>query len=369
MEILIDVRSVNDQFPGVGRYVYHLVRELARIKERPPLLLLSNAVSADTRFDRQSLASKPGVRTVYTAARPFSAREQVFLPFELRSLSPALLHFPYLVLPFAAPGPKVLTLHDLIPVRLPRYFSLRQRILYRMSLFLALHTARAVICVSEATRRDLISLFKLDTSKISVIHEGVAESFRPRGEDEIRSVRSAYGLPEEYLLYVGSNKPHKNLPLLMDACARLRGAPPLVLAGVEDARYRQARDRAAALQLKGRIRFEGRIRESDLPALYSGARGFVFPSLYEGFGLPPLEAMACGAPVACSDIPSLRETVGDAALLFDPNDPASIAEAIERLLGDKDTRATLKARGFQRASELNWTLAAQKTLEVYGKSC
>jgi alpha-1,3-rhamnosyl/mannosyltransferase len=175
-------------------------------------------------------------------------------------------------------------------------------------------------------------------------------------------------LSEPYLLYVGSNKPHKNLPALVDAYARLPKAPLLVLAGGEDPRYREARGRVNSFGLAGRVRFLGAIPESDLPALYSGAQAFIFPSDYEGVGFPPLEAMACGVPVACSDIPALRETVGDGALLFNSKDPAAIAAAIQRILTDPDLRTDLRGRGLRRAGELPWHRAAQQTLEIYHRA-
>jgi alpha-1,3-rhamnosyl/mannosyltransferase len=152
---------------------------------------------------------------------------------------------------------------------------------------------------------------------------------------------------------------------LIDAYARIRSAPVLVVAGMEDPRYKQARRRVNSLNLGDRVRFMGPIKEDDLPALYGGALAFVFPSTYEGFGLPPLEAMACGIPVACSDIPSLRETTGGAALLFNPGDSASITDAIERILQDNKLRANLKDRGLRRSAEFSWSTAAQKTEFVY----
>jgi glycosyltransferase involved in cell wall biosynthesis len=365
MRILIDARTINDHFPGIGRYAYHLARALARQRDCDSLLLISNPTSANTRLDVAALASEPNVRIVQTAARPFTAREQLHLPIELRKLSPQVSHFPYPIMPYASPRPVVLTIHDIIPTYLPQYFSFRQRILLRISLLLALRSAAFIICVSEATRSDLQSAFRVDSSRLFVVHEGVAESFRPRTRDEVLRVRTAHGLPEQYLLYVGSNKPHKNLPALIDAYARLRDAPPLILAGTEDPRYWEARHLVELLKLRDRVRFLGAIAEEDLPVLYSGALAFVFPSMYEGFGLPPLEAMACGVPVACSQIPSLRETLGDAALLFDAKDPASIAAALERVIRDEELRTDLQSRGLRRAAELTWDLAAKKTMDIY----
>lgn len=364
MRTVIDIRTVNNHFPGIGRYTYQLVRALAQMEDRDELVLLSTR-NSNERFNISALASNPNIRIVSTAAPPFSLREQLLLPAELRKLNPALTHFPYMVLPYLAPRPVILTIHDTIPLKLPQFFSLRKRVLYRASLWLALRAAAGVICVSEAARVDLTAAFHLDPSRITVIHEGVGDFFYPRSRNELDFVRIIHRLPDQYLLYVGNNKPHRNLPALIEACSRLNMAPPLVIAGFEDPRYKEAQKNVERLGMKDRVRFLGAVEEEQLPALYSGARAFVFPSLREGFGLPPLESMACGVPVACSKIPSLQETIGDAALFFDPQDPDSIAYVIERILNDEPLHADLRTRGLQRAAELSWGAAAQRTLQAY----
>jgi alpha-1,3-rhamnosyl/mannosyltransferase len=268
-------------------------------------------------------------------------------------------------MPYASPGPLVLTIHDIIPILLPQFFTVRQRILYRASLSLALRRADCVICVSESTRTDLHARFHLDPSRLFVVYEGVSEAFRVSGGDARQAARNTFNLPDEYVLYVGSNKPHKNLPILVEAFAQLRPKSVLVLAGPSDSRFNQERMNAERLGLREHVRFLGTVPEKMLPTLYGGAKAFVFPSLYEGFGLPVLEAMACGVPVACSDIPSLRETAANAALYFDPKDGRSVASALERIVGDETLRAYLHSGGIKRAAELSWDAAARKTLEVY----
>ncbi len=366
MRTVIDVRTISDHFPGIGRYAYHLVSALARQKNRGELLLVHNPGLANTRYNLAALASEENVRLVHTSAKPFSLREQVDLPRALRRLKPKRTHFLHWNVPYASPRPFVLTVHDIIPLRLPQYFTPWQRAWYRTSLAFALRAAACVICVSEATHSDLKAAFPGVRARVSVIHEGVGKTFRPCTEEESAYVRAKYALPKNYLLYVGSNKPHKNLPALIDAYARLRAAPSLLLAGAKDPRYPEARHRVEMLGLRGRVRFLGTIPEADLPFLYGNARAFVFPSAYEGFGLPPLEAMACRTPVACSDIQSLREVAGDAALFFDASSTASITAVLESVLEDEELRAGLRIRGLERAARMTWDLAAQKTLEVYG---
>lgn len=365
MRIVIDIRTVSNHFPGIGRYTYQLAQAICRQQNRGELVLLADPGLANTRFDIQALASQPDTKIVTVKAPPFTIKEQVRIPGVLRKLNPQLIHFPYTVQPYASPGPRILTVHDIIPIRFPGLFSLRQRILYYTTLRLALYRAHSIICISEATRSDLISEFNLDPSKIFTVPCGVEEGFLNCSGMDLDRVRSKYNLPAEYLLYIGSNKPHKNLPALLQSLALMPHAPVLVIAGIIDPRFDRERLDAEKLNMNDRIRFLGVIPEPDLPGLYSGALAFAFPSLYEGFGLPPLEAMACGVPVICSDIPSLRETAGDAALFFDPGDCRSIASVIERILGDKGIRAELRMRGKKRAAALSWDAAAKKTLDVY----
>ena len=368
MRIIIDARAISDHFPGIGRYTYHLVHALARQADRDELVLLSNPALANTRFDIGTLASSPNIRITNTSAKPLTFSEQVRLPGELRRLEADVTHFPQPIVPIAAPRPVVTNIYDIIPIRLPQFFSARQRILYRVSLSLALRSSGKIICPSQATLSDLKSVFHLDDSQLCAVPAGIDGSFQPAAEEELERVRAIYQLSDPYLLYIGSNKPHKNLPALIDAYASLRSAPKLVLAGEEDARYPEARRRVEFLGLADRVRVLGPVDEKNLPALYSGSLAFIFPSTYEGFGFPPLEAMACGVPVACSDIPCLRETAGDAALLFNPKDGASIAEAMDRIITDGKLRADLRDRGWRRAAEFTWDNTARHILDIYHRA-
>jgi|WetSurMetagenome_2_1015567.scaffolds.fasta_scaffold05127_4 glycosyltransferase involved in cell wall biosynthesis len=362
---VLDIRTATDHFPGIGRYAYQLAHSLSRQRDRGELALLCNAGASKARFDIFALAAQSGIQVVSVDAPPFSAKEQLRIPSVLRKLAPGLVHFPYTVFPYAAPKPVIFSLHDLIPLRLPQFFSRRQRILYRASLSLALLRADFVICSSESTRSDLQALLHADPSRLFVVPLGVDEAFHDSSAKASQKTRKAYNLPDDYVLYVGSNKPHKNLPILVEAYAQVRSAPVLVIAGAIDGRFSQERRNAERLGLGEQVRFLGALQEEVLPSLYCGARAFVFPSLCEGFGLPVLEAMTCGVPVACSDIPSLRETAANAALFFDPNDCRSIALALDRILGDIQLREELRVGGIKRSAELSWDVVAQKTLAVY----
>lgn len=362
--IVLDARTVADHFPGIGRYTRELACALARQAEHGRLVLLLNPGQRDSRFDVPSLSAETGVRVFFTRWRPFSSGEQLMLPRTLRRLAPVATHFPYLVMPYRAPSPKVLTLHDVIPERLPSFFSLRSRILYKTSLRLALRSADIIVCLSEATREDLKQVAGIDASAVRVVPAGVSDRFSPRAAEAVVRIKAAYSLPSEYLLYVGSDKPHKNIPKLVDAMAFMPNSPQLVIAG-SSGQYDEARSRARERSVEEKIRFLGPVNEEDLPALYCGAKVFVFPSLYEGFGLPPLEAMACGTPVAASGIPCLREVLGSDALYFDPGKAESIAAAIEQILDSRQLSMDLAERGAKRAASMTWDAAAQRMLEVY----
>ena len=260
----------------------------------------------------------------------------------------------------------MLTFHDLIPLRYPGYVTPRARLLFRVTTALALRTAQTIIAVSEAARRDLLAAFGVAPAKVITVYEAADPRFRPQPAAEQARVRALYGLPDRFFLYVGINKPHKNLESLIAAYAALTGSKPaLVIAGPWDERYPEPRALAARLGLETAVRFLGPVGEADLPGLYAAATAFVFPSRYEGFGLPVLEAMACGTPVACSNVSSLPEVAGDAALFFAPDDTPALTGVLRRLSDDSALCADLRARGLAQAARFSWPLTAQRTLEVY----
>ncbi|MCX6026985.1 MAG: glycosyltransferase family 1 protein [Chloroflexi bacterium] len=222
---------------------------------------------------------------------------------------------------------------------------------------------------SESTRDDLQRITHVPESRVHMVPYGVSPSFRPVHAPHLRrAVAERYGLPSEFLLYVGNLEPRKNLPRLLEAYARLPGrqvVPPLVLAGTRGWKDAPLRETMERLNLGRRVVFPGYIPQEDLPAVYSMAAAFVYPSLYEGFGLPVLEAMACGTPVITSNVSSMPEVAGDAALLVSPNDVEGLTRALDRVLGEPDLRAELSRRGLARARQFTWRRAAESTLAVY----
>lgn len=365
MNICFDARTVQDHFPGVGRYAANLVRAMVPCLDASEQLTVLTHPANSSRRER-ALPTGPGVRTIDAPLSPFSLRQQWALPRMLRNLAAGLYHSPYYFMPFRPGVPAVVTIYDLIPLRYRRDFTPVQRLIYAVAVRLALRAASVVIALSAATARDLQSFLGLSAERIVVIAAAADPAFRPQGTAAVAAVRARLKLPQGYVLYVGSNKPHKNLVRLVEAWARLQPqALPLVIAGVWDARYTDARRRAEALGVGDTIRFLGSVPEDVLPALYSGAALFVFPSLWEGFGLPVVEAMACGTPVACSATSGLIEVVGEHAELFDPMNTDAMADTIQEILSDASRSEALARLSLERAAQFSWEHAARQTLSVY----
>jgi glycosyltransferase involved in cell wall biosynthesis len=265
----------------------------------------------------------------------------------------------------------VATVHDVIPLISPR--SVRNpmaRARYRRQLDRTLAEARCIITVSNISRSTLAAYAGVDLARVRVIHNGVSERFAPVvDEAALEAVRRRYGLPEIFALWIGDFLPHKNLEFLVTAwghvLSSLPEAPVLVLAGAQKGEYRKIMREVTRRRLEGHVVFPGFIRDDDLVAVYSAARLFVFPSLYEGFGLPPLEAMACGTPCVVSNSSSLPEVTGRAAMMFNPTSFEQFVECVERVLRDGDLDGKLRREGLRQARLFSWERAAAETIEVY----
>ena len=361
----IDARTVHPHFPGVGRYAANLTKAVAACLDADERLLVLHDSRQPSTWLRTDVADAR-VRSVGVPLSPFSVRQQWVVPRLLRRLGVTLYHSPYYLMPFWPGVPTVVTLHDLIPLHYPRLFTPAQRLVYRVATRLAVRAARCIVAVSAAAAQDIERLLDVAAERIAIIPEAADPALRPRSPEAITAVRRRLALPPRYALYVGSNKPHKNLVRLIEAWARVRtGGAVLVIAGVWDLRFPEAQQRAATLGVGDSVHFLGPVAEADLPALYGGALLFVFPSEYEGFGLPVIEAMACGVPVACSTAASLVEVTDEATLHFAPHDVEAMATAIGALLTDAGLRADLSQRGAARAAQFSWVTAARSTLAVY----
>ncbi|HJX37558.1 MAG TPA: glycosyltransferase family 1 protein [Anaerolineae bacterium] len=366
MRIGIDGRYIADHFPGIGRYTYNLAAKLPELAPDTDFVLFHNPRLLNTRYDLERMALNPNLRLLPVDVPTRSLKEQYQLRSLARAFSLDLLHSPYYIMPYWQHCPSVVTMYDLIPMIYPQDLPHRWTAwVFRAAASLAIRRANHTIAISECTKRDLIRLFGASEDKITVTHLAADERFRPLDSQQWKNTVRAYGLPERYILYLGINKPHKNLAFLLQVFKEIRTEAKLVLAGKEDPRYPQVREEARRLRLGDRVVFLGDIPEHDLPMIYNGAQVFVFPSLYEGFGLPVLEAMACGTPVVCSNSSSFPEIVGDAAVTVDPQDRVGWVTALTELLESEELRAELRTKGLEQANKLNWQKAARETLDVY----
>jgi glycosyltransferase involved in cell wall biosynthesis len=294
------------------------------------------------------------------------------LSFEMVVRPPDVLFVPAHVLPLIHPRRSVVTVMDLGYLYYPQTYRRLSRLHLDGSTRWNARRARRLVAISGATRDDLVSCYGVDPAKVTVVYPGVEGMGRVGDAEELRGVQARHGLPPFYLLYVGTLHPRKNLVRLVRAFGLLLGSwpstagvpPALVLGGKKGWLYDEIFAEVRRLGLEGRVLFPGYVPQVDLPALISGASAFVFPSLFEGFGFPILEAMACDVPVVCSRASCLPEVAGDAALLVDPQDEADLAGAMARVLHDEALRTALVARGRNRAAWFTWERCARETLAV-----
>jgi glycosyltransferase involved in cell wall biosynthesis len=368
VHIAIDAHSVGAGLAGNETYAGALVEALAEVDRENRYTVYVTRQTAFERFEGRW----PHVRVQRTPPHTPLVRVPFTLPAELRRRPrPDLLHVQYTAPPLA-PCPVVATIHDLSFEHLPETFKRRSRMQLRLTVRRTARRAAHVIAPSEFTRRDLIETYGLDPARVTAIPLAAAPHFRPVDDRrEVERVRRRYRLGGEYVLAVGSIQPRKNLPRLVRAYSLLRrergrsNLPQLVLAGKQAWLYGETLEAIEEEGVGGSVILTGYVSEADLPALYTGALCFVYPSYFEGFGLPPLEAMSCGAPVLTGNLTSLPEVVGDAGLAVDPFDTGALAGALARLIDDDALRASLRARGLQRARSFDWRDTARMTLQVY----
>jgi glycosyltransferase involved in cell wall biosynthesis len=359
---VLDARASTPHFPGIGRYCRSLARALVPLLAADEHLSVLHAPSYPL-----DLPEHPTVTGIPVESSPFSLRQQWAIPRLLRQVGANVYHAAYYLMPYHPGLPTLVTFFDFIPVRFPWHSTLRARLFFRLASQLAYKTAVRSVAISSATRQDMVRYLRADPGKIILTPLAAAPQFTPQPSAAVTSIREKYNLPVAFILYLGSNKPHKNLESLVRAFADLRDLEiPLVVAGTWLPQHPEPHYLAEKLGLdRTQIRWLGPVPGEDLPALYTAASIFVFPSLVEGFGLPVLEAMACGTPVACSRIPSLEEVAGGATEMFDPTDPASISLSLHRLVRDSSRQQELQQEGLIRAAEFSWEKTAQVTLDLY----
>jgi glycosyltransferase involved in cell wall biosynthesis len=362
--VAIDARKLRDF--GIGTYIRNVLVELHRLDEATPYVVLGRARDVD-----RLRALAPRFRVVVEEAEPYSIGEQVRIPWRLRREGIALVHEPHYVLPPLTPCRSVVTIHDCIHLMFPQYLPSRLAHVYaRASMWTATRQASRILTVSEASRRDILRFFAIPADKVQVIYNAIDERFlTPPDEATTERVRQRYQLDHPFVLYVGNIRPHKNIERTIDAFGRARADGPdglkLVIIGDEVSKYPSLRQMVHRHKLDKHVRFLGFQPQETLASFYRLAGAFVFPSLYEGFGLPPLEAMACGTPVITSNVSSLPEVAGDAALLVDPYDVEALAKAMVRIFTDRPLRETLVGRGLARARQFSWAESVARIQSVY----
>jgi alpha-1,3-rhamnosyl/mannosyltransferase len=369
LRILYDGRYVQDRYPGVGRFAFDLICSAADASPETVFGVLVDDKVLNSRFPlREALERRANVHWLPTRVPPASLAEQL-QPWKFRRFSADLYHVPFYVYPYLSFLPAVATIYDLIPLHFPQELG-RRGLLYRAAIGLSLKRCRRVLTISEFSRQEICDYWRMDPGRVSVVYPGVASHLFPWNTAECRPILKSYGIDQGYLLYLGSNKPHKNLHRLLQAWAKVprREERILALAGFWQGKSADLEADISRLGLSNSVRILGPVLEQHLPALYSQAEVFVFPSLYEGFGLPVLEAMACGAPVLCSEKSSLPEVVGDAAILIDPFDVDRWAEGLEEVLSNPELRGALKKKALVRAKRFHWDLSVRKLMDCYHRA-
>ncbi len=367
MRIAIDAHSVGTKLGGNESYAVNLIEALAQIDSVNDYTIFVTTNEARDRFSnrwsnfkvRSTLPHTPLIRIPLT------------LSAELRKHPVDVLHVQFTAPPFC-PCPVVVSIHDLSFEHLPQTFNRRSRTQLRLTVRHSARRAARILSLSEHTRRDIVETYGIDEKRIKAIPLAAAEHFAPVTDTrELQRVRHNYGINGDYILTVGSIQPRKNLARLIKAYALLRGdgskdkLPKLVLVGKPAWLYDETFRTLDETGVKDAVILTGYVPETDLPALYSGATCFIYPSFFEGFGLPPLEAMKCGAPVIVGNRTSLPEVVGDAALAVDPFDVDAIAGGIKQVINNPSLRRELSLKGQERARAFNWRETARQTLAVY----
>ena len=367
MHIAIDAHSVGSQLAGNETYALNLIEALAALDQTNLYTLYVTKASAVDRFTNRW----PNFRVKQTLPHTPLVRIPLTLSAELRRHPVDVLHVQYTAPPLA-PCPVVATIHDLSFEHLPETFNRRSRAQLRLTVRRTARAATRILTLSEFSRRDIVETYRIDPGRVSVTPAAAARQFRAvTDQSELESVRRKYGIQTDYVLSVSSIQPRKNLIRLIEAYSRLRGSrpegklPQLVLAGKRGWLDSETLKVAQRHTINNDIAFTGYIADTDLPALYSGATCFVYPSFFEGFGLPVLEAMQCGAPVIAGNRTSIPEVVGDAGVLFDPFETNSLMNALTRVLDDPEYRSSLRSRGLARSREFDWKKTAQLTLAAY----
>lgn len=357
----IDARLVHYRVGGTSRYIREIVSAFEELQPAQKITILQSRKS-NNRLSKRFSSAK-------TWTPPHHAWERQALSLELWRHRFDLLHSPDFIAPMRGARRHIITVHDLGFIHYPEYLTADSRRYYNGQIRDSVKRADHILSVSQATKRDLIDILDVPADKISVQWHGVDESFKPLPRRSTAPIIRELGLPDEFVLFVGTLEPRKNLVGLARAYRDLKrelpDAPKLVIVGRAGWHYEQLQADLASVGLADDMIIRQNVSDAQLPALYNHALALVTPSFYEGFGLPALEAMACGTAPIVSRVSSLPEIVGDVGALIDPHDPATISEALKKALTDSDWREAQSAAGRRRAADFRWTNTARSVLDCY----
>ena len=367
MRVGLITNSIDEQSGGVATYAYELIRNLNIIDNKNEYVLIHHTLSSNEIYRRNrniiikshSPYYKGTLWKLLNAPIKLKNEYNLDMVHDLNGIGP---------LSFNMPFRKVVTIHDLIPVIYPNAFNLPNALTHRLLLPKTLDNADRIIAVSANTKKDILSIYNIPEEKVITIYNAVSEQFKVAREQEIIDLREKYNLNSPFILFVLTLEPRKNIPSLLKAFKKLRNkisGVRLVIAGKLGWKYKEIFRLISSLGLDSDVTYLQYIDGDDLPVLYSAAEVFVYPSLYEGFGLPPLEAMACGCPVVTSNISSIPEVVGNAALLTDPIDIKSVCDSIHLLLSDDNLKNEVIKKGLANVKRFSWNQCAKETLAVY----
>ncbi len=363
MRIGIDARLVYYSQAGIGQYILHLVNGLAQVDRDNQYVLLQS------RKDDTEILDRPNFRRVSLWTPSHHRLERYSLNVELVRLGLDVLHSPDFIPPHRPACKSVITVHDLAFLLYPHFLT-KESARYYGHIDQAVRWTDHIIAVSESTKRDTIQHLGVPQDKITVVHEAANPIFRPLDKSAARQeVLDRHGVDGPFVLFVSTIEPRKNVPTLLRAVWQLmqcyKEDVRLVLAGGRGWLFEDAFAVVEELDLDGRVHFVGRVPSEDLLHLYNAAEMLAHPAFYEGFGLPPLEAMACGLPIIVSNVASLPEVVGDAGLLIDPNDIDELTVAMWRVLNDSALREEMRQKGLRQAARFSWERAARETMAIY----
>lgn len=351
---------------GISRVIYHTLHELGRDARGNSYEVFVPEAPSPNGWGQLNFRAS-GARTQSPTMRILW--EQTLFARELRRIKPDLVHGMAYALPVGWNGPGVVTVYDLSFLLFPRAFNAANRIYLAATTRAAVKRARRVLTISEHVKRDMVRLLRLPEESVDVTYPAVEHRFHMLPEADVEAFRVARGLPEAFIFAVGTLEPRKNLVGLLAAYARMsKPRPPMYVAGGQGWQVSPIFDTVRQLHLTEEVHFLGFVPEDELPLWYNAARLFVYPSLYEGFGLPVLEAMACGTPVITSTAASLPEVGGKAAMLVAPQDVGRIAEEMQRLFDDPQRRMEMRAAGRIQASRFSWRAMTDQTVDSYRRA-